>query len=176
MKLFPIQRTFIYFVRGNTTVQLVSSFYGLGPTKQENMLLFVLSKATESKPVKLETSHTATRPLQCLFSVLCLDMLEFSSLTLQTFSSHLYPAIQSSAWRHLECPRRTDREVLRRRRSPAEPWSPGGCTSSSRTRSDRLRPPITPFFKFKYFNIEDWMFFMKTAIRQQRLTGSSPIS
>ena len=37
---------------------LVSSLTVLDSTKQENMLLFVWSKATESKPVKLEASHT----------------------------------------------------------------------------------------------------------------------
>ena len=37
---------------------LVSSLTVLDSTKQENMLLFVWSKATESEPVKLEASHT----------------------------------------------------------------------------------------------------------------------
>ena len=53
------------------SVQLIFSLTGLDSPKQENMLLIVLSKATESKPVKLETSCTVIISLTKEESVLC---------------------------------------------------------------------------------------------------------
>ena len=49
--------------RVSNTVHQVSSLTGLDSTKQENMLLFVSSKTTESKTVKLETSHMEILPI-----------------------------------------------------------------------------------------------------------------
>ena len=45
----------LIFERGSITVMSLS---GLDCTQQENVLLFVCSKAIKSKPVKLETSCT----------------------------------------------------------------------------------------------------------------------
>ena len=42
------QRIVIYFAMGSITVPLVSSLTGLDSPKQENILLFVCSKATDS--------------------------------------------------------------------------------------------------------------------------------
>ena len=42
-----------------------------GFDQKENMLLFVCSEAVESKPVKLETSHTVMLPPP--MTVLCID-------------------------------------------------------------------------------------------------------
>ena len=53
------------------SVQLIFSLTGLDSPKQENMLLIVSSKATESKPVKLETSCTVIISLTKEESVLC---------------------------------------------------------------------------------------------------------
>ena len=49
--------------------RLVSSLTTLDLTKRDNELLFVCSEAVESKPVKLETSHTVI--LSTMVSVLC---------------------------------------------------------------------------------------------------------
>ena len=49
-------------VGGRITVGLVSRLTGLDLIKQENMLLFVCSETTESKPVKLETSAVILTP------------------------------------------------------------------------------------------------------------------
>ena len=57
-------------VGGIITVWLVSNLIGFDSIKQENMLLFLCTEATEYKPVKLETSHTVI--LSLLSSVLWL--------------------------------------------------------------------------------------------------------
>ena len=51
------ERSLRYFSRGSTDVQLTFSLTGLDSTRQANLLLFVRIKATEPKPVKLETIH-----------------------------------------------------------------------------------------------------------------------
>ena len=45
-------------IEGRITVWLVSSLTGLPLTKQENMLIFVGTETTESKPVKLDNGCT----------------------------------------------------------------------------------------------------------------------
>ena len=55
------QRILTY--RTSITVQLTSCLTRLDLTKQVNLLLFNISKATESKQVKREVSCTVTIPL-----------------------------------------------------------------------------------------------------------------
>ena len=71
-------------LREDITVWLVLRLTRLDHNKQENMLLFVCSKATESKPVKLETGRTVILPLINYLSECSLDetlfILELKSL------------------------------------------------------------------------------------------------
>ena len=55
------------------TVRLVFSLKRLDLTKEENMLFFACSEATESKLVKLETSRTVILPQRWLFAGLTFD-------------------------------------------------------------------------------------------------------
>ena len=50
----------------------ITMYRGSDLPKQENMLLFVWTLVAESKPVKLETSHTVTLPSTVNILFLCL--------------------------------------------------------------------------------------------------------